>query len=71
MDLPKLVDEYTEEYASAPMYKTYSQTLRKNIPTKSQVQSAFISNLQMLLIITDDQKIEDKITKILKKFELG
>ena len=71
MDLTKLVDEYTEEYASAPMYKTYSQTLRKNIPTKSQVQTAFISNLQMLLIITDDQAVEDKITKILKKFEQG
>ena len=69
MDLTKLVDEYTEEYASAPMYKTYSQTLRKNIPTKSQVQSAFISNLQMLLIISDDTVVEDKITKILKKFE--
>ena len=69
MDLTKLVDEYTEEYASAPMYKTYSQTLRKNIPTKSQVQAAFISNLQMLLIITDDTVVEDKITKILKKFE--
>tara|TARA_Y100000034_G_C6594803_1_gene258523 strand:- start:306 stop:515 length:210 start_codon:yes stop_codon:yes gene_type:complete len=69
MDLPKLVDEYTEDYASAPMYKTYSQTLRKNIPTKSQVQAAFISNLQMLQIVTDDETIEAKIVKILKKFE--
>ena len=69
MDLTKLVDEYTEEYSSAPMYKQYSQTLRKNIPTKQQVQAAFISNLQMLLIISDDTVVEDKITKILKKFE--
>ena len=69
ISLTEMVDKYFKEYESAPMYKTYSQTLRKNIPTKSQVQSAFISNLQMLLIITDDQAIEDKITKILKKFE--
>ena len=69
MDLPKLVAEYTEDYSSAPLYKQYSQTLRKNIPTKQQVQAAFISNLQMLLIITDDQAIEDKITKILEKFK--
>ena len=69
MDLTKLVDDYTEEYSSAPLYKTYSQTMRKNIPTKSQVQSAFISNLQMLAIVTDDQTVEDKINKILKKFE--
>ena len=69
MTLSELVDQYKEEYSSAPMYKGYSQALRKSIIPKSQVQAAFISNLQMLLIITDDQAIEDKITKILKKFE--
>ena len=69
MTLQELIEEYQEEYSSAPLYKSYSQALRKNIPPKSQVQSAFISNLQMLAITTDDSGVEEKISKILKKFE--
>ena len=69
MDLTKLISDYYLEYESAPMYKSYSQTLRKSIPTKSQVQTAFISNLQMMSILTDDKSVEEKISKILKKFE--
>ena len=69
MNLDELVREYFEEYSTAPMYKSYSQNLKKNIPTKSAVQTAFISNLEMLQIITNDQAVEDKIAKILKKFQ--
>ena len=69
MTLQELIDDYKEEYSSAPQYKTYSNTLRKSLPTKQTVQSAFIANLQMLQIVTDDPSVEDKITKILKKFE--
>ena len=69
MNLETLVKEYYEEYESAPMYKEYSQTLRKSIPTKSTIQAAFISNLQMMLILTDDKTVEDKISAILKKFQ--
>jgi hypothetical protein len=49
-------------------FKGYSQALRKSIPPKSQVQSEFISNLQMLAITTDDPVVEDKIEKILLKY---
>ena len=67
--LQELIDKFYREYEAAPKFKTYSQTLRKNIPTKSQVQSAFIDNIQMLLIISDDVKVQDKIKAILKRFE--
>ena len=67
--LQELIDEYYLEYKEAPQYKQYSQTLRKNIPTKSQIQNAFISNLQMLLIISDDVAVQAKIKGILKRFE--
>ena len=69
MTLQDLIDDYKENYSSAPQYKTYSQTLRKSLPTKQTIQSEFIANLQMLMIVTDDIAVEDKITKILKKFE--
>ena len=67
--LQELIDKFYREYEAAPKFKTYSQTLRKNLPTKSQVQSAFIDNIQMLLIISDDVKVQDKIKAILKRFE--
>ena len=69
MTLQELIEEYQDDYTHAPQYRQYSQTLRKNLKTKQQVQSEFISNLQMLIVTTDDTVVEDKITKILKKFE--
>ena len=68
MTLTELITNFQEDYAAAPQFKSYSQALRKSIPPKSQVQSEFISNLQMLAITTDDKAIEDKIEKILKKY---
>ena len=67
--LQELVDTFIDDHTHAPQYKTYSQTMRKNLKTKSQVQTEFISNLQMLKCVTDDPKIEAKIDSILKKFE--
>ena len=69
LSLTEMVDKYMDEYQGAPQYKTYSQTLKKNIATKSQVQSEFIANLQTMKILTDDTLVEEKINKILKKFE--
>ena len=69
LTLTQLVEQYQEDYRSAPQYKSYSQALRKNIPPKSQVQSEFIANLQMLSITTDDPVVEEKIAHILKKYE--
>ena len=68
MTLTELVANFQEDYAAAPLFKGYSQALRKSILPKSQVQSEFISNLQMLAITTDDKAVEDKITAILKKY---
>ena len=65
MTLQELIDQFID----APQYKTYSQTMRKNLKTKQQIQSEFISNLQMLQCVTDDPKVSDKIDSILKKFE--
>ena len=64
----QLVAQFQEDYAAAPQFKSYSQALRRSVPPKSQVQSEFISNLQMLAITTDDPVVEDKIEKILKKY---
>ena len=69
LTLTELVEQYQEDYQSAPQYKSYSQALRKNIAPKSQIQSEFIQNLQMLMITTDDPVVEDKITRLLKKYE--
>ena len=68
LTLTQLVAQFQEDYAAAPQFKGYSQALRKSIPPKSQVQSEFISNPQMLAITTDDKTVEDKITAILKKY---
>ena len=68
LTLTQLVDQFQDDYAAAPQFKGYSQALRKSIPPKSQVQSEFISNLQMLAITTDDPVVEDKIEKILLKY---
>ena len=68
LTLTELVNNFQQDYADAPLFKGYSQALRKSIPPKSQVQSEFISNLQMLAITTDDKAVEDKITAILKKY---
>ena len=69
LTLAELVANFQQDYADAPQFKSYSQALRKSIAPKSQVQSEFISNLQMLAITTDDKTVEDKITAILKKYE--
>ena len=69
MTLQELIDDYKSDYTTAPQFRQYSQTLRKQLKTKQQVQSEFISNLQMLMIVTDDPIVEEKISAILKKFE--
>ena len=68
LTLSELVTQFQQDYADAPQFKGYSQALRKSIPPKSQVQSEFISNLQMLAITTDDTEVELKIERILKKY---
>ena len=69
MTLTALVENFQQDYADAPQFKGYSQALRQSIRPKSQVQNEFISNLQMLAITTDDPIIEDKIARILKRYE--
>ena len=69
MKLQELIYQFIDDHNHAPQYKTYSQTMRKNLKTKQQIQSEFISNLQMLQCVTDDPKVSDKIDSILKKFE--
>ena len=64
LTLTELVAQFQEDYAAAPQFKGYSQALRKSIRPKSQVQSEFISNLQMLAITTDDPAVEEKIEAI-------
>ena len=68
LTLSELVTQFQQDYADAPQFKGYSQALRKSIRPKSQVQSEFISNLQMLAITTDDPAVEEKIEAILKKY---
>ena len=69
LTLAELVANFQQDYADAPLFKSYSQALRRSIPPKSQVQSEFISNLQMLAITTDDKETEEKIERILKKYK--
>tara|TARA_Y100000310_G_scaffold65400_1_gene60882 strand:- start:275 stop:490 length:216 start_codon:yes stop_codon:yes gene_type:complete len=68
-ELNNLIKLFREEYASAPLYGGFSRTLRRSIPGKQQVQTAFIQNLLMLAKVCDDEEVETKIHNILKKFE--
>ena len=69
MTLQELIDQFIDDHNHAPQFRTYSQTMRKQLKTKQQVQSEFISNLQMLKCVSDDPIVEEKISAILKKFE--
>ena len=68
-DLTDLCKEYFDEHkAAASGWSTYSKVLRKQIPGKTQLRTAFIENLGEMMILCDDKALEDKITKVLKKY---
>jgi len=68
-ELIALLEQFAIDYVEAPLYGGYSRTLKRKIPAKSQVQAAFIDNIIMIQKLSDDQKVIDRITKILKSFE--
>jgi hypothetical protein len=68
-ELIEMIKLFRQEYSTAPLYGSYSRTLRRRIEGKAQVQSAFIENLLMLSKVTDEDAVSDKIDKILKRFE--
>jgi len=69
MDLNELIKNFTEDYCDAPLYGSYSRTLKRKIPSKGDIQRAFLENIQLLSKLTTDPKVEDKITAILVKFQ--
>ena len=69
-ELQELIDAYKLEYADAPLYGGgYSKITRKKIAGKNQVRSNFIATLTEMQLLCTDDKVEAKITKILKKYE--
>ena len=68
-ELQELIDNYWLNYQDAPLYGSYSRTLRKKIPSKGDIQKAFIENIQMLAKVSIDPKVEEAVNKLLSKFE--
>ena len=68
-ELEALLKQFTEDYIEAPLYGGYSRTLKRKIPAKSQVQAAFIDNIIIIQKLSDDPKVIDRVTNILKSFE--
>ena len=69
MDLNELIKNFAEEYQEAPLYGTYSRTLRRRVQSKGDVQKNFIENILNLRRLTTDPKVEAKIDAILVKFQ--
>jgi len=71
--LNKLIDTYMDEYDEAEAgWSTFSRTLRKSIPGKSQLKRIFLDNLgemQLLAIAFKDDATADKITALLKAYK--
>ena len=68
-ELQQLLDAYKTDYIEAPLYGGYSRTLKRKIPAKSQVQSAFIENITMLSNLSDDEAVKKRIENILKALQ--
>ena len=69
-ELKQLLKEYKEDYINAaPGYQSWSKTLKKNIPGKTQLRNVFIDNLNELMILCEDEATETKIMAILKKYQ--
>ena len=72
-ELLELIANFRIEYTNAPLYGGYSRTLRKKIPAKSQVQQAFIDDIEMLrktcAVLDDSKEIKEAIDSILHEFE--
>ena len=71
--LNKLIDTYMDEYDEADAgWSTFSRTLRKSIPGKSQLKRIFLDNLgelHLLAIAFKDNKTADKIAALLKAYK--
>ena len=68
-DLTDLCKEYKLDYQSAaPGFQSWSRTLKKNIPGKTQLRNAFIDNLNEYKILCDDESVCAKIEAMLKKY---
>jgi hypothetical protein len=67
--LQELIDNYFNDFEAAPLYGSYSRTLRKRIPSKGDIQKAFLENIQMLAKVSIDPKVEEAVNKLLTKFE--
>ena len=68
-ELQALIDNYWMSFQDAPLYGSYSRTLKKRIPSKGDIQKAFIENIQMLAKVSIDPKVEEAVNKLLAKFE--
>ena len=72
-ELLDLIAQFRVDYMNAPLYGGYSRNLRKKIPAKSQVQSAFIEDIMMLsktcAVLDDSKEIKEAIDSILHEFE--
>ena len=64
-----LCTEFFADYTTALSgWSSYSKVLKKSIPGKTQIRTAFIENLGEMLVLCDDEKVSAKITATLKKY---
>ena len=68
-ELKELIAQFTEAYIDAPLFGSYSRTLKRRIPSKGDLQRAFIENIQLMSKLTTDTKVSDEIDAILVKFQ--
>ena len=68
--LDKMCKDFFEEYKEAtPGYSSYSRSLKKSIPGKTQLRTAFIENLGELLVLCDDEEVCNRIKLNQKKYK--
>ena len=66
----ELCTNYFADYSvAAPGWSSYSKTLKKSIPGKTQLRTAFIENLQEMKVLCTDDKVDAKIEILLKKYQ--
>ena len=68
--LTQMITDYHEQHQAAPRFGSYSKLLKKKIPSKAQVQSAFLDNLLEMQILCDDSNVTEKIDALIHKYEM-
>lgn len=64
-----LVDLYHDQHNAAPQYSYKSRITKTKVLSKYSIKMEFIDNLTEMAILCDDQAVNDKIDKLIQKYE--